>query len=448
MVESRKTQKVYAFCLRVGVQSCPGVARIERGGVVEGPSVRCTSRHPCLMEVSSGTSASRELSARLSDKGRQDDLAIEGAVQRALSRVRSGSGPMDKDVFMVKQAVTQASSASIGTDPPSRGRRRSPGGGLRRLLLVGAIATAVVAGAACNGGGDARPDQPSTSATQANETTSPSTSGNPSTTTSSSPDEAAAATAWRTLWNAATRQPGSEEAARKVADPAVVDRLLALTREPRIVTSSPTPTMQVDGIIGVTDCTFVSPTLSASATIGFVGSAAKQQDGTWRVIDLAPRNGQLQPCVPRSINDSAVSAYEDYWARRTEYFDPPAPDSPVIAQTTAEPQRSFNRDLVARYRDRGAALRGRPQTHPEIIEVRSPTEVVILDCQLQDPSRGLYDMKSGARLPDIAPMKEGQRDLRSTVMKMEDGRWKAADVQGNTEATCDYAPTTKGLPLL
>ena len=79
MVESRKTQKVYAFCLRVGVQSCPGVARIERGGVVEGPSVRCTSRHPCLMEVSSGTSASRELSARLPDKGRQDDLAIEGA---------------------------------------------------------------------------------------------------------------------------------------------------------------------------------------------------------------------------------------------------------------------------------------------------------------------------------------------------------------------------------
>jgi hypothetical protein len=78
MVGSRKTQYLHAFWLSVGVQSFPGVARIERGGVVQDPSVRCTSRHR-LMKVSSGTSASRELSARLTDKGRQDDLAIEGA---------------------------------------------------------------------------------------------------------------------------------------------------------------------------------------------------------------------------------------------------------------------------------------------------------------------------------------------------------------------------------
>jgi hypothetical protein len=355
---------------------------------------------------------------------------------------------MDKDVFMVKQAVTQASSATIEAGSSPRAPHGSSGGRRPRLSLAGPIAITVLMSVACNGGGEASPGQSSTSVAQASATTSPLTPATASSTTSFSADGAAAGDSWRTLWNAATRQPGTEEAARRVAEPAMVDRLLALTREPRAITSSPTVGVREGRSISITDCVFVAPSLSASATIGFVGSVAKQDDGTWRVVDIAPRNGQLQPCAPHATNDAALAAYEDYWIKRTEYFDPPAPDSPLIAQTTSEPQRSFNRDLIAGYRARGAALRGRPQTHPEIIEVRSPAEVVILDCQLQDPNRGLYDMQSGARLPDIAPMKEGQRDLRSTVMKFEDGRWKASDVQGNTEATCDYAPTTKGLPLL
>jgi hypothetical protein len=354
---------------------------------------------------------------------------------------------MDKDVFMVKQAVTQASSASIGTGPPSRGRRRSPGGGLRRLSLVGAIATAVVVGAACNGGGEARPDQSSTSATQANATTSP-TSANPSTTTSSSPDEAAAATAWRTLWNAATRQPGTEEAARKAADTAVVDRLLALTREPRAVTSSPTPTTQTDGRIAITDCTFVAPTLSASATIGFVGAVARDPGGTWRVTEFAPRNAQLQPCAPEEMVEDSIDGYRSYWDKRPLYWDPADPTSPLIDETAVDKRLASIREQLSADKAANRAFRGRPTLHPEVIEVHSSTELVILDCQLQDPGWGVYDRSTGELTGESTPVAPGRRDLRSTVMRVSNGRWKVADIQGREGATCDFAPTTQALPVL
>jgi hypothetical protein len=237
---------------------------------------------------------------------------------------------MDKDAFMVKQAVPQVSSAYIETEPLTRRRRRGAGRWLRRFSLVGSLAATVVVSAACNGGDETRPDQPSTSDTRAAATIRPPMSANPSTTTSSSPDEEAAATSWRTLWNAATRQPGTEDAARTAAEPVVVDRLLALTREPRVVTSSPTPKVEADGRITVTDCTFVSPTLSASATIGFLGTVAREPGGTWRVTEFAPRNAQLQPCAPKQMVADSIDGYRAYWDKRPLYWDPADPTSPLI----------------------------------------------------------------------------------------------------------------------
>jgi hypothetical protein len=97
MVESRKTQNLHAFWLSVGVQSFPGVARIGRGGVVEGPSIRCTSRHICLMEVSSGTSTFRELAARLVDEVDRNISQLEGAGSARPHPVRAvGVGPWIK----------------------------------------------------------------------------------------------------------------------------------------------------------------------------------------------------------------------------------------------------------------------------------------------------------------------------------------------------------------
>jgi hypothetical protein len=350
---------------------------------------------------------------------------------------------MDKDVFMVKQAKSLSPSIGIGLRPRPRATRRSK---VRTLALLGASAALALA---CNGGTDGTPKPSTPTGTQEGSTATspPSSQAELSTTTTPlSADQIAAVEAWRTLWNAATRQPGTEHAARSAAEPAAVDRLFALTREPRVVVSSPTPAERDDRTISIADCLFVSPSLSTSATIGIVGTVAKQNDGTWRVADLAPRNGQLQPCVPAALAASAINGYEAHWDARRHFWDPANPDDPLVAQTTTGPQRALIERLLREHRDRNVAFRGRPTTHPEVIEVRSPSEVVILDCQLADPDTGLFKRDSGAREPDVDPVSPGQRDLDSAVMRMESGTWKVSDVQGQVGVTCDFSPTTKGLP--
>ncbi|MCP3858925.1 MAG: hypothetical protein GY704_04675, partial [Phycisphaeraceae bacterium] len=104
--------------------------------------------------------------------------------------------------------------------------------------------------------------------------------------------------------------------------------------------------------------------------------------------------------------------------------------------------------LLTDHADRGLALRGRATTHPEIIEVRSATEVAILDCSDQDPGRGLFVVETGERLSDIPAVRDGQRDLTSAVMLLENGVWKVSDVQGQADVSCDMAPTPQGLPVV
>ena len=81
-----------------------------------------------------------------------------------------------------------------------------------------------------------------------------------------------------------------------------------------------------------------------------------------------------------------------------------------------------------------------------MIEVRSPTELVVLSCLEPDPDYGLYDIDTGDRLADEPPTKEGQRDLESAAMVLEDGKWKVSDLQGQVDFACDFAPTDRGLP--
>jgi hypothetical protein len=85
-------------------------------------------------------------------------------------------------------------------------------------------------------------------------------------------------------------------------------------------------------------------------------------------------------------------------------------------------------------------------THPEVIEVRSPTEIVILSCSEPDPDYGVYDLESSELLPDEAPVRDGQRDLQSAVMVLEGGKWKVSDFQGQVDFACEFAPTDRGLP--
>ena len=112
----------------------------------------------------------------------------------------------------------------------------------------------------------------------------------------------------------------------------------------------------------------------------------------------------------------------------------------------AAPQKSFIVDLVKEHEAKGVALRGRPATHPEVIEVRSPTELVILDCFEPAHDFGLYDLDTGERIPGDVPVREGQRNLRSAVMVLDGAQWKVSDFQGQVDFVCEFAPTDRGLP--
>ena len=108
--------------------------------------------------------------------------------------------------------------------------------------------------------------------------------------------------------------------------------------------------------------------------------------------------------------------------------------------------RSLIVDLLGDHQARGVALRGRPVLHPEVIEVRSPTELVILSCMEPATEYGVYDIESGERLDDVAPVRNGQRNLESAVMVLEDGVWKVSDLQGQVDFACEFAPTDRGVP--
>jgi hypothetical protein len=406
------------------------------------PSGRRASQRNLLSKVPTGTFDRTRAASAARDRVRQHDLAVESdELTRPHGSTRCRSTPMDKDVFMVTHASPDV---VTGAEP----RSRPPSSRRSKTACLALIAACAFVAAACNGdtNGTVTSSSP-VSQGSLSATTSPPSSVEPSTTSPLSPDEAAAVSAWRVLWDAATRRPGTEEGARGVADPAVVDRLFALTREPRMVTSSPTPSSGPDGAVRIVDCVFVSPTLSATATIGFEGLVMKGSDGKSKVTDLMPRSGQLLPCAPSAMSAAATAGYEAYWDARLRFWDPPNEGSPLVAETMTGPQRALIQQLLREHQTRNLAFRGRPTTHPEVIEVRSPTELVILDCQLADPGTGIFDRGSGVRAPDVDPIAPGQRDLTSAVMRLEGGSWKVSDVQGQVGVTCDFSPTTRALPI-
>ena len=144
--------------------------------------------------------------------------------------------------------------------------------------------------------------------------------------------------------------------------------------------------------------------------------------------------------------DGAIEGYNAYYAAEAEFWDPANPDSALIDEVLAEPQKSSIVGLLEQHEIQGVALRGQPTTHAEVIEVRSPTELVLLSCSEPDPNYGLFDVDTGERLPDEPLVRDGQRDLQSAVMVLEGGNWKVSDLQGQVDFACEFAPTDRGLP--
>lgn len=238
-----------------------------------------------------------------------------------------------------------------------------------------------------------------------------------------------------------------------VAAPSVVDGALALFERQRSSGSGAVETevalhpsvieVGPDGA-SVEDCVLLSPSFTDTVGVWYQANLVRA-DGGW-IVDTVRVRGGSGGCVPKEIADAALAGYAAFYAGWTSFWDPANPESPVIEQVLAEPQRTLIVNLLADHRSRRAALRGQPALHPEVIEVRSPVEVVILSCLEPAPGYGLYDIDTGERLEDVPVARDGQRNLESAVIVLEDGKWKVSDLQGQVDFPCEFAPTDRGLP--
>ncbi len=264
--------------------------------------------------------------------------------------------------------------------------------------------------------------------------------------------------AWSSYWEAWAEVRASDDLdaapLRTVASDVVVDGALALFERQRSsglgpvetdVVLHPSVTESDPDRVSIEDCVLLSPSFTDTTGVWYQAELARTEQG-WIVQSV--RIPSAGGCVPQEMADAAIAAYEAFYDGWAVFWDPPDPASPVIEQVLAEPQRSLIVGLLTDHRARGVALRGRPVLHPEVIEVRSPTELVILSCLEPAMDYGVYDLESGERLDDVPAVREGQRNLESAVMVFEDGRWKVSDLQGQVDFACEFAPTDRGLPSI
>ena len=262
--------------------------------------------------------------------------------------------------------------------------------------------------------------------------------------------------AWSSYWQAWADVRASEDLdpgpLEAVASAAVADGAIALFERQRL---SGQGAIETDVMLHATvvsadvdtatvaDCVLLRPSFTDTVGVWHEADLVRTDRG-W-IVDVV-RIPSLAGCVPKEMADGAIAGYQAYYEAEAVFWDPPDPVNPLIDGVLADPQKEFLVGLLGEHRARGVALRGQPTTHPEVIEVRSPTEVVVLSCSEPDPDYGLYDMETGERLPDEPSVREGQRDLQSAVMVLEDGLWKVSDLQGQVDFACEFAPTDRGLP--
>lgn len=314
-----------------------------------------------------------------------------------------------------------------------------------RTWIPVALALLLVAACSTDDGGKVadRTSSPTSSSTSSSTTTS-STTEPPS-------DAELAVEAWDTAWTLATTEESRPDQLvdAGVATPDAAAQFVAIASlndtDParREVLRHPT-TAQVDGGLAVNDCLFFTPPLTTASASFYQGS-----------IDISGPEAKvtglkaISPtgCIPREINDEVLEDYGEYIDGLDRIGrDLSRLDEASLEEIATGSYRDFVRSTHERLAASGDEFRDAPTIHPEVMEWRDPKTVVILDCQEADPGYGLY--KDGQRLPDPPPPSSGERDLREVTMVLANGRWKVSDRQGSSDTSCEFAPTSFGLPIV
>lgn len=278
-------------------------------------------------------------------------------------------------------------------------------------------------------------------------TTTESTAATTSATDAAPTEDAGAAAldVWTTVLTAArTGAPDADqlETIKSLTNPETAEQLAAFFPEApaREITFHPAATVQDDGTVGIDDCIIMNRGITAGGVSNWlIGTASPSgPNNEWIIDDLKLVN--LDPCIPRSIAEAAIEGYEAHLDAREEFLNPPDRTSPLIEDTATGGYREFILGLIDDLSSNGQVLYGRPSPDPKFSAVTSLTEVIIIDCQDVNPEYGVYDAASGQRTNRIAPIVEGELDLRQTTMQLEGGSWKASDVRGEGDVQCRTPP--------
>ena len=199
-----------------------------------------------------------------------------------------------------------------------------------------------------------------------------------------------------------------------------------------------------DGTVEINDCLYISEAQTAMITNWYRGLAEPDGNGGWLITSLEPRS--LTGCIPASAAEEVIGDYDEFWTARHDYWNPAQPDHPGVEATMTGSHRDRIVGLLREHEQDGwYVIQDGRIHHPEILRVESPGQVVVFDCQLTDPERGLFDAE-GNRQPGIDLAVPDQRDIYQVTMVFEDNQWKVSDIQAQENVECDFAPTPQGVP--
>ncbi len=205
----------------------------------------------------------------------------------------------------------------------------------------------------------------------------------------------------------------------------------------------PVFTENADGSITINDCLISSVLRDGNAASWYEGQAVPIDNG-WRIETVTPV--ALDGCVPAVLADEIIADYLKAVEAPSEYWNPAQPFHPLVTETmTGARLERIQAILIDHERD-GWYLIDEIESRPEVFAVLTATQVKVADCQTSAPGRGLFDAEGNVQegLPDIE--RPDQRNLEEVTMRLVDGSWKAADVQGQDDWDCDFAPSDRGLP--
>ena len=324
-------------------------------------------------------------------------------------------------------------------------------------VVVGVLVVLGLVAAACPDGSDdgdvVLPSTSEESVVTSSSTTSTSVADG-STSTSDGvgvePDLVALEALWGSLWDASGLVPEERgpaiallgEAIHPVVAEGVPTMLLETTE--RAVHTFPVFSVDGDGgTVSIRDCIIYEPQIFESVTHVHSGTAVPDGDGGW-IIDSVTR--ESRGCVPAVMNAQILEDYSEYRSALAEYWNPPDPDHPLIAETLTGEFRDLIRARVESDANDGFIFIDETSVFsPELVEVFSHSAVLVSDCVEVDELSGLFVADSGERVDGIDARISGTHDLWSVTMRFEDGRWKAEEALAEFDVDCSPAPTQAAL---